>query len=284
MSNKGKIFLTIIILSITAILIVFLYSHSQNVKNTKFQVVTTPTSIKVMSYNINHGEDIDGGYGLKEIIELIKIEKPDFVLLNDVDNIAIRTYREDQARKIAGNLGMNFTYGKTMEVEEGWNGNAILSKYPIKYSENRFFKNTEDGKAQAMLYTVFLAGKKNIHLITTELSKDPKVSELQNQEVVDKIVDVMTKRAVNDPIILTGSFNMNFNHISIKGMNNYLGNVTSNDNQSNKLTFPANNPQYQHDYIFYRKNISLVGKKIWKDNNTKNASDHLPIIAEFDLR
>ena len=135
-----------------------------------------------------------------------------------------------------------------------------------------------------MLYSVFKAGEKNIHIVTTELSNDPNISELQNQEVVDKIVEIITKFAVNDPVILSGSFNMNYDHISIKGMNNYLGNVTSSDNKSYKLTFPANNPQFQHDYIFYRKNIGLIGKKVWNDNNTKNASDHLPIIAEFDLR
>jgi len=282
--NKRKIFLTTIILAIVSITIGIIIIFLHKSKQAQVAVIPTPTSIKVMSYNINHGEDINGGYGLKEIIELIKIEKPDFVLLNDVDNIAIRTYREDQARKIAGNLGMYFTFGKTMEVEEGWNGNAILSKYPIKYSENRFFKKTTEGEAQSMLYAVFIAGEKNIHLVTTELSNDPLVSELQNMEVVDKIVAIMSKFAVNDPLILAGSFKMNYDHISIKGMNNYLGNVTSSDTKADKVTYPGNDPQFQYDYIFYRKNINLISKKVWKDNNTKNASDHLPVIAEFDLR
>ncbi|MBN2281262.1 MAG: endonuclease/exonuclease/phosphatase family protein [Candidatus Marinimicrobia bacterium] len=284
MTNNRKNFLTTSILAITIVVMSFVTFFFISGKKSKIDLLPTPKTIKVMLYNINHGEDIDGGYSLKEIIELIKLEKPDFVLLNDVDNTSIRTYREDQARKIAGNLGMHFTYGKNQEVEEGWNGNAILSRFPLKYAENRLFKATANPKPEAMLYAVFEAGNKTVHLMTTELSKNEKIAEQQNQEVVDKVVDIMAKFAINDPFIIGGSFNMNYNHLSIKDMNNYLGNVTLNDSPADRLTYPANSPQYQFDYIFYRKNINLIGKRVWKDNYTKNASDHLPVIAEFELK
>jgi endonuclease/exonuclease/phosphatase family metal-dependent hydrolase len=67
-------------------------------------------------------------------------------------------------------------------------------------------------------------------------------------------------------------------------MKNYFENTTVKSSFSDKLTWPAHSPKYQYDYIFFRKNASLGGVKIIRDNNTQNTSDHLPLIAEFELK
>lgn len=284
MNNKQKIFLTLVIFIIIVLAFAGSYFFLINRGSQPAPVIPTPDKIKILSYNINHGEGPAGGYGLKEIIEIIKRENPDFVTLNDVDNKAVRTYREDQARKIAGNLGMFFTFGKTTALEGGWNGNAILSRYPLIFAENRFYKDDTGDENQAFLHGVFRAGEKEIHIYTTELAGDAEIAEKQNQELIDHIVDEMAQNAVNDPLFLTGSFNLNYDHVGIKGMKNYFENTTVKSSFTDKLTWPAHSPKYQYDYIFSRKNASLGGVKIIRDNNTQNTSDHLPLIAEFELK
>ncbi len=263
---------------------VFIYFKIINNGEHTVQIIPTPEKIKVLSFNINHGEDQSDGYGLKKIIEIIKNENPDFVTLNDVDKKAIRTYREDQARKIAGNLGMYFTFGNINKLNGGWNGNAILSKYPLIYSENRFYKDAIEDEKQTLLYGAFQAGNLKIHIFTTVLSENEDIAENQNQEIINQVIDHVAKHAVNDPVILTGSFNMDYNHSSIKEMNTYFLNSTKKISENNKLTYPAIEPNQQFDYIFYRKNVKLLSGKVINNNFTRNSSDHLPVVAEFQFK
>ncbi len=267
------------ILTLVTIFFIFRNKSAQPNKPT----IQTPKRVKLLHFNINHGENEAGTYDLKQIIEIIKTQDPDFVTLADIDDKAVRTYRESQARKIAGNLSMIFTFGKTNKVEGGWTGNAILSKYPLIHAENQFLK-TKNTKNQALLYAVFEAGEKNIHLFSTELSKISETAEKQTQEVVDKIVETMTQNAVNAPLFFTGSLNLPQNHLSIKGLKNYLGNATSDLAHSRRKTYPASDPEHQYDYIFFRKNSTLAKKEIINTQQTRRASDHLPVLAEFILK
>jgi endonuclease/exonuclease/phosphatase family metal-dependent hydrolase len=282
LKKKFRIAIFLLILIAVVFVSVYAYFKIKEMKNQTVEVAVTPEKLKVMSFNINHGEGSDGGYGLKEIIQIIRSENPDIVTLNDVDKLAVRTYREDQARKIAGNLGMNFTYGETSEIEGGWNGNAILSKYPLIYSGNRFFSAGAKENPKAYLHTTYALGDLKVHIITTEFSEGEETAVKQKQEMLDRVLNDMTKFIVNDPIILTGTFNMNHNHSAIKDLDNYFINTTRKN--SNKLTYPARNPVRQGDYIFYRKNIKLLSAEIVDNNNTRNSSDHLPLWAEFLLR
>lgn len=282
MKKKYKIVIFLIIFVFVVFAMVYAFFKVRHIYSTTEIIPETPEKIKILSFNINHGEDNSGSYGLKEIIEIIKDQDADIVTLNDVDNMSVRTYREDQARKIAGNLGMNFTYGNINEVEGGWNGNAILSKYPLTFSGNRFYRRTDGKIKQAYLHGIYNLGGLKLHVITTELSEIDTLAEGQNQELLDRMIDAMSKYATNDPMIVTGSLNLGSSHSSIKGIDNYFVNATK--KVSNHLTYPAQNPVTQRDYVFFRKNIKSLSVKVINDNNTRNASDHLPILTEFLLR
>ena len=48
-------------------------------------------------------------------------------------------------------------------------------------------------------------------------------------------------------------------------------------------TYPSLSPQGGLDKIFYRGGMSLSGANICRMNVARVASDHLPVIAEFEL-
>ena len=50
----------------------------------------SPTTFRVMTYNIHHGEGVDGKLDLKRIASLIQQEKADLVALQEVDRGATR--------------------------------------------------------------------------------------------------------------------------------------------------------------------------------------------------
>ena len=246
-------------------------------------ITPTPEKIKILSYNINHGEDTNQSYGFNEIIKIIKKENPDFVCLNDVEQECVRTYRENQVQKIAESLGMEYTFGEVVEIDGGWNGNAILSKYPLIFSGNRLLKKQGQSGIQAYLQTTYRVGDLKLHIYTSELSKDESIAEKQIEEITEKILDNMSKLAINDPIILTGTFNLLPNHNGIKEIEKYF--LNSYDKiKGNKNTYPSNSPIHQYDYIFHRKNIRLESASVINNSTTRNCSRHLPVVTIFKLR
>ena len=73
--------------------------------------VNSHTTIKVMTYNIHHGQGIDGRLDLDRIAEIIRTENCDIVGLNEVDdNFGSRSDFQDQPRLLAEKLNMHYVY------------------------------------------------------------------------------------------------------------------------------------------------------------------------------
>ena len=90
--------------------------------------------IRVLSYNIHHGEGLDGKLDLERIARVIKSASPDLVSLQEVDNRTTRSKGVDQAKELARLTGMKYAYGPSMDFDGGKYGNAILTKFILAES------------------------------------------------------------------------------------------------------------------------------------------------------
>ncbi len=275
---KFLLLLSFIIIIIGVAIYSAMYFNSKVVPDTI--IIPTPETISIMSYNIHYGEIRDGSYNLDKIINVIKEKSPDFICLNNVDNKAVRTYRDDQARKIAAVLGMKFTFARNVKLEGGWNGNAILSKYPIKYAENKFLITSENDEPKSLLHAILKAGEIDIHIYSTELSKD----SIQAEKQVKEIIEFSTKKGVEKPIIIAGDFHLTSENQHIEELEYYFQSGSDKFINEQYLTYPANNPTKQYDYIFYNKNLILLNTEVINNESVQNTSDHLPIIARFRIK
>ena len=88
--------------------------------------------LRLVAYNIHHGEGMDGKLDLERIARVIAAEKPDLVALQEVDKGCKRSGSIDQAAKLAKLLKMDHRFGKFMDYQGGEYGMAILSRLPIE--------------------------------------------------------------------------------------------------------------------------------------------------------
>lgn len=86
-------------------------------------------TIRVMSYNIHHGEGVDGRLDLERIAETILDAKPDVVSLQEVDRGTVRTGGVDQAEELSMLTGMAVVFGASMDFQGGQYGNAVLTRW-----------------------------------------------------------------------------------------------------------------------------------------------------------
>ncbi len=88
-----------------------------------------PTSLIVMTYNIQAGNDSHAEPAFERQLALIRQVSPDVLALQESDTARISLNNNDYVRYFAGSLGYYSTYGPSTVT--GTFGTAILSKYPL---------------------------------------------------------------------------------------------------------------------------------------------------------
>ena len=92
-------------------------------------VAENPSSIVVMTYNIQAGNDGSAEHAYERQLALIRQVSPDILALQESDTARISLNNNDYVRYFAGSLGYYSYYGPTTVT--GTFGTAILSKYPL---------------------------------------------------------------------------------------------------------------------------------------------------------
>ncbi len=87
--------------------------------------------LRVVSVNIHAGKDAVGGDNLERLADFVRRERPDVVLLQEVDVGTTRSGGVDQPAVLERLTGYHAAFGKTLDYQGGQYGIAILSRWPI---------------------------------------------------------------------------------------------------------------------------------------------------------
>lgn len=241
---------------------------------------TSPQIINVMTYNIHHGEGIDGEFNLERIAELILINDIDIVGLQEVDKFIGRSMNLDITSEFANKTNMYYVFGKNIDFDDGEYGNAVLSKFPIVSHENIKLPNFDSGEQRGLLKTrIQLEPGKIISIWNTHF--DHRNNDRERIFSVQKIIDE-TKKMKREPLILLGDFN-DSQQSKVTRLFQIHFSDTNQENNPGILTFPSDIPQRKIDYIFIWGKAPGIKTLSTYIINTP-ASDHLPLIAELEIK
>jgi endonuclease/exonuclease/phosphatase family metal-dependent hydrolase len=82
--------------------------------------------LRVLTWNIHHGEGVDGKLDLARIGAVIRNARPDVVALQEVDVRTERLKGRDTVRELERLTGMRGVFGASMAFQGGGYGNAVL--------------------------------------------------------------------------------------------------------------------------------------------------------------
>jgi len=238
-----------------------------------------PSEYRVMTYNIHHGVGTDGMYSLSRIVRVIREQAPHIICLNEVDYKTERTYHDDQARILAAELGMEFTFARNLSLQGGWYGNAILSKYPIYFSENKILSKREGDEPRGMLHTIISVNNRKLHIYGTHLSTDSLNSSVELKELLNHALDW----GLDEPAIIVGDFNMPPSSKRINDLAYYFFDVGALAKQE-YYTYPSGSPEKRIDYIFMNDKLVPFSVQTIENDYSRVASDHLPVVAKFRIK
>lgn len=240
-------------------------------------------NIKIMTFNIQHGEDyINGGINLSNIAETIKKCGADIVSLNEVRGKGETSDYTEQAEIIAGMLGYYSYFAKAIYFPgEGPYGNALLSRFPILNAETILVPDPPVKDEDAYYETrCILKAKIQIDPDSTE-SLNILVSHfgLAKAEVRNAVKTVCSLiESTEKPLVFMGDLNAEPDDEKIKPLFSCL-NSADPMLKDNFYSFPSDSPNLKIDYIFVSADVTVTEADIPQII----VSDHLPYTAAINI-
>ena len=226
---------------------------------------------------------------LERIVEILQHHDADIVLLQEVDWGAPRSGRMNLAAHLARRLGYRYrALGLNVHLRRGMYGNATLSRFP--FGRQRNIDLTLGGKkARGAQHTQIRLTETwhpvelelfNVHLSLSAAMRRRQIAHLLETE------DVATVERAS-PCVVAGDMN-DWLHVLQPLLFAPAGfrcatNRRPGSRRSIK-TYPSFAPTGGLDKIFYRGRLKLLHVHRSRLKLARVASDHLPVIADFELR
>jgi len=251
-----------------------------------------PRELNVLDWNIDRGSQFD------RIVHGLESQKPDLLILQEVDLNARRSNRLDVAEALAKRMSLNFAFapefqelGQGSSDQPAYHGQATLTSLPIRATRMLRFTNQSGfwkpraylpswglfqrrlGGRIALISELEFSGRAlivyNLHLESRSMGR------IQLAQLNEVLAD--TARYPRDaPVVIAGDLNTKYPH-SIQE----IGRVLAEAGFEN--AFGAKHERTHAiigslDYIFVRGPIRIAGAKVHRE---LHGSDHFAITARL---
>ena len=235
-----------------------------------------------------------GGKLGQQIIDFVKAEKPDFVCMQEVNDLEGRSGYKffatlEEIRNGAGlaEKFMSPTYSARYMERKLSYGNAILSRLPFDstrtiftYREfiDDFDVERDGGNIRNLQVAAVNAGGKTLNILNHHGyhivgTKDGDDETMRQMRIIADII-----KGLDGPVIMCGDFNLSPKSKSLALINNELINLSIRSGL--KRTYNRLSAVHEVcDYIFVNDDIKVLSFKM----SDELLSDHKALILEFDL-
>ena len=236
------------------------------------------TALRVMTYNIHHGEGLDGRLDPERIAKVIIDARADLVGLQEVDRGVERTQRRDLPAELARLTGMEVRFESNLPHQGGEYGNAVLSRFPIKASRNTRYRAPRPGEQRGFLQVTVEAHGREILFINTHL--DFRAGDEERLASVEELRAAVTA-AGPGPVIMVGDFNAAPASAPVARVAEFMRDAWPVAGTGPGFTIPVRKPAKRIDYIWFTPGALTPVDATMPHSE---ASDHLPVVTEFRLK
>ena len=232
--------------------------------------------VRVLTYNIHHGEGADGKFDLERIAKVINAVEPDLVAIQEVDIKTRRSSGVDQAAELARLTRLHPFFARIIDYQGGPYGLMILTRAkPLKTASHAIpYHPNEEPRVLAEARVRLGEGAPEVAFFNTHL--DYRTQEMRVKQV-EHIDHFMTD--VRAPlVILAGDLNSEPSSPPMRQLLKSWRDATP----DGALSYPSDKPVKKIDYVLYRPSprLKLVESRVIEE---RVASDHRPVLAVFEV-
>lgn len=244
--------------------------------------------LRILTYNIHKCiGGLDRRYDPSRVRQTVAHYAPDLVLLQEVDSMAARSNADRQVDLLGDLLGFRHrTYFPNVRLRRGGEyGNAILSRFPLTDTSNVDL-TIPPKKRRSVLHArcrVRLGGAagnrtRTLHVYNLHLGLSGAERKVQLRMFLESHPFVGLNHRT--PTIVAGDFNDLWGTLGRKMLSpagfRGIGRPIR--------TFPAWAPLRALDSVYVRGDVTIQNAFRARLAVAKRASDHLPLIADLDIR
>jgi endonuclease/exonuclease/phosphatase family metal-dependent hydrolase len=242
--------------------------------------------LRLVTFNIRHGEGLEGRQSLEEQGGLLRATGADIVFLQEVDDVTLRCGGVSQSLVLAELVGLPyFAFGKNMDLQGGGYGNAILSRFrltevanhpisPEKRESPRLFE--PDGKRyvpepRSILEATADIGGVPHHLLCSHFG----FLAGEATDGVERLEALL--RSLSGPVVFAGDLNVHGDAApEVARLRELFPQSAPYGDGQETMTYPAHAPALRLDYLFLTRPYRIERFKVLETLT----SDHRPLLVE----
>lgn len=241
---------------------------------------------RILTYNVHRCVGGDRRLDVSRVAAVIAALEPDIVALQELDVGRARTGGVDQAHEIARQLDMRCHFNAALRVEEEQYGDAILTSLPerlVKAGPLPGLSRHMRLESRGALWIAVEIGGVEVQVINTHLGLVPREQQIQAAALAGP--GWLGRHNRRGPMILLGDFNATAASVVYRTLSADLGDARRLCRKKRPTsTYPSRLPMLRIDHLFVSAEIRVLDVDAPYTPATRVASDHLPLVMDFELR
>jgi endonuclease/exonuclease/phosphatase family metal-dependent hydrolase len=238
-------------------------------------------AVRVATYNIHKCRGMDGRVSVARIVAVLKEVNAHIVALQEVVDIESDSADLNQARFIANQLHMHLVHGKNRLWRGKAYGNVTLSRFNVFFSSNHDISITGYEPRGCLRADVVIAEQTLLHVFNVHLGTGHWERRGQGQRLVAD--DILFNPQLVAPRIVLGDFNEWTHGLASALLSRHLCSPDLRQHIKRRSTYPGVFPFLHLDHIYHDPELQLQTMTLHRSRTALMASDHLPLVAEFNI-
>lgn len=245
--------------------------------------LVTPT-YRLLTYNVHRCIGLDRRHAPDRIARVIAQFNPHLVALQELEDRNPRTGHVHQAQVISDILRTDFHYHPARQRGDVKFGNAIFSRLPMRMIRSALLPRLSmlPVQSRGAVWVSIAIGDQELQIINTHLGLLPQERILQAGSLVGR--DWLSHpECRGQPRILCGDFNATGASRVYRLFRDSLRDVQGEPGGRPEPTWPSFFPVFRYDHVFVDPHIRVCRVMVPRTSLTALASDHLPLVLDFQI-
>lgn len=240
------------------------------------------SQVRVVTYNIHKCQGMDGRTRPDRIVSVLREINADIIALQEVLSVSDSRPEDDQAKFLSEELGADYRVGETRKLRGGIYGNLVLSRMPMLAAYNYDLSQHGREERGCLRVDIGVSEHQVLHLYNVHLGTAYRERPLQAQRLLDE--EILKTKHIPGPRILLGDFNEWTRGAASQLLAEHFQSADLRLHLGRRRTYPGFFPFLHLDHIYYDAELKLENATLYRTRLSLLASDHLPLVADFQVR
>lgn len=235
---------------------------------------------RIVSYNIHKCQGFDRRIRPDRIIDVLRAIDADIICLQEIVDSSSEPHF-DQASLIAAAFPQHTpAFGSNRPLYGGRYGNMTLSRLPLTHAHNHSITHAQR-EPRGALHTDHSFVQQQVHVFNVHLGTGFMERRHQGARLLSD--QILGQEQLTGPRIVLGDFNEWTRGLTSVMLRKHFKTFQPRHALGYTRTFPSMLPLMTLDFCFYEAPLKLLSGEVHRSPLALVASDHLPLVMDFDI-